>query len=33
MIVWEVAIFDARGMDLMLLPILTLTELTLILIV
>ncbi len=32
MIVWEVAIFDTRAMDVMLLPILTLTELTLILI-
>lgn len=32
MIVWEVSIFDARGMDVMILPILSLTELTLILI-
>ena len=32
MIVWEVSIFDARGMDVMILPILTLTELTVILI-
>lgn len=32
MIVCEVSIFDARGMDVMLLPILTLTEVTLILI-